>query len=72
MMYNPYNWKINKKKPKKECILEQICQIANEIELKKYEKNKKRKEMSKTLNEYNHEILKLEHKKTQLINMLHQ
>lgn len=41
-MYNPYNWKINKK-PKKICILEQLTEVSNMIDMERVNMEKSRK-----------------------------
>lgn len=41
-MYNPYNWKINKK-PKKICILEQLTEVSNMIDMERINMEKSRK-----------------------------
>ena len=41
-MYNPYNWKINKK-PKKICILEQLTEVSNKLDMEKIELERNRK-----------------------------
>ena len=41
-MYNPYNWKINRKKDKV-CILEQLTRVSNEIDMEEIQIEKNRK-----------------------------
>lgn len=41
-MYNPYNWKISKK-PKKICILEQLTEVSNMIDMERINMEKSRK-----------------------------
>lgn len=68
MMYNPYNWKITQKeKNEKKCIFEQICEVCNEIDLIKVNKDKKKDEFDKILEEYDYKIFRLEKKKMDLL-----
>lgn len=76
MMYNPYGWKIvskkvmKSKKEEQKCLLEQISEISNQIDIAKIERDKKREELSKILKEYNNNILSLEVKKRFLLSRL--
>ncbi len=49
-MYNPYNWKINKK-PKKICILDQLTEINNKIDMERVQIEKSRKNLDELVEE---------------------
>ena len=36
MMYNPYNWKVEKKETPK-CIIDELCHVSAELELARME-----------------------------------
>ena len=44
-MYNPYNWKINKKSERK-CILEQLTEVSNKIDMEEIEIERNRKNIN--------------------------
>ena len=79
MMYNPYNWKINKEneEPKPamtyECVLNELGYVCTELDIKKIEHEKLLKDLEDLkikIDKINKDIVGLEEKRVYLINDL--
>lgn len=71
-MYNPYNWKIDKKvdEKRKKCDEDFLCPFVKLVVVGSELDNTrlKQKDLKKELHEVNEELLRLENKKLSLIN----